>query len=550
MSKFTKMLRDPRRFVLDSRAYRRLHQTVSGAALPGQPLVELRLRLVKEDPALQEAMRAQFVDAVPSLELQNYPGLYLAVLRDDLCTLSEHLFEISRKPGLKLVLQAGKRGIDVSTSYLVALDDFLAKVDAFVANVRRASDGRGAVLNVQLWKDMGSFVEGPRRTPIARRISRRAVEEHQMFRAGQRSRARDLHAQPLGTDVTFPVDAVYTWVNNRDPKWQRLWTAAVGAPPKSQRDDSKSIDRYMNRDELRYSLRSIAYNAPWLRKIFVVTNCSRPDWLQDHPKLVWVDHEEIISDRCLPTFSSHAIESRLQHIPDLTNHFLYFNDDMFLLRPTTPDEFFHGNGLSKAFMEEWGAVNGAVDPEDPDYLNAARNGKRILEKSFGRSVTALHKHTPYALRKDVLLEMEERFSEPIARTTANAFRTPDDISTVSFFYHHYAYLTGRATYEPSTALLIKPQTPSYEARLEQILSGELKPISLCLNDGDGSVGFSHWDRHVVEFLTEYFSDPCVFDDPSAPPAPCRHGEMVEYCVTCRGDDEQRAARHDREEAIV
>jgi hypothetical protein len=218
----------------------------------------------------------------------------------------------------------------------------------------------------------------------------------------------------------------------------------------------------------------------------------------------WVDHREVIPEDCLPTFSSHAIESRLQHIPGLAEHFVYLNDDVFLMRPTRAADFFEATGMSKSFMEEYGSVSGEVHLDDPDYLNAARNGKRLLENEFKRSPTALHKHTAMALRKDVLLEMQERFAAPIRATTARRFRTPDDISSVSFLYHHYAYLTGRALYAPCEAELIRPQSPGYEATLEQILVGHLSPLTVCLNDGGGSARRRHWHRRVVEFLEAAF----------------------------------------------
>lgn len=74
-----------------------------------------------------------------------------------------------------------------------------------------------------------------------------------------------------------------------------------------------SPNRYADYEQLRYSLRSVEKYAPWVRKIFLVTNGQIPYWLNmDHPKLTVVTHEDIFEDQShLPTFSSPAIEANL-----------------------------------------------------------------------------------------------------------------------------------------------------------------------------------------------------------------------------------------------
>jgi len=68
--------------------------------------------------------------------------------------------------------------------------------------------------------------------------------------------------------------------------------------------------------------------APWVRKIHFVTCGQKPEWLNaDHPKLSLVNHSDYIPQQFLPTFNSSLIEIYLHRIPDLTEHFVYFNDD-------------------------------------------------------------------------------------------------------------------------------------------------------------------------------------------------------------------------------
>ena len=67
--------------------------------------------------------------------------------------------------------------------------------------------------------------------------------------------------------------------------------------------------------------------APWIRKIFIVTNGQIPEWINlANQRVSVIKHSEIFTEQSdLPTFSSRAIESHLHRIPGLrknlkTNH--------------------------------------------------------------------------------------------------------------------------------------------------------------------------------------------------------------------------------------
>lgn len=107
-------------------------------------------------------------------------------------------------------------------------------------------------------------------------------------------------------------------------------------------EELNGMIRFANHDELRYSLRSVFENTPWINHIYIVTNNQRPIWLKEHPKITVVDHTEIIPAELLPTFSSVVIENYLTKIPELSEHFLYLNDDIFINRHLSPSAFFKG----------------------------------------------------------------------------------------------------------------------------------------------------------------------------------------------------------------
>ena len=73
-----------------------------------------------------------------------------------------------------------------------------------------------------------------------------------------------------------------------------------------------------------------------------------PEWLnRDAPKLRIVYHEDYIPQEYLPTFSTFIIEWWYFLIPDLSEHFIVCNDDMYFLNKIPEDRFFTADGVVK-----------------------------------------------------------------------------------------------------------------------------------------------------------------------------------------------------------
>lgn len=173
-----------------------------------------------------------------------------------------------------------------------------------------------------------------------------------------------------------PIDIVYTWVNGSDPIWlskknEYLYrndpvarnatvrtgnsannTAAVNET--SLNKENADSNRYRDSNELKYSLRSIEKNAPWVRHVYIVTDNQVPHWLNlENDRLTVVSHSEIFQNKShLPVFSSPAIESHLHEIPGISKKFIYFNDDVFLGTTVTPEDFVSVSGVQK-FIMSW-----------------------------------------------------------------------------------------------------------------------------------------------------------------------------------------------------
>ena len=136
---------------------------------------------------------------------------------------------------------------------------------------------------------------------------------------------------------SYAIDIVVPWVDDSDPLWRAKKAAYTGVDAAAGNTDV----RYRDWDMLRYWFRGVERFAPWVRYVWFVTDDQKPAWLNvEHPKLKWVKHTDFIPAAYLPTFSSHTIEWNLHRIDGLAEHFIYFNDDVFLIRDTLPTDFF------------------------------------------------------------------------------------------------------------------------------------------------------------------------------------------------------------------
>lgn len=323
-------------------------------------------------------------------------------------------------------------------------------------------------------------------------------------------RTRPEMAVTLPEDITFPIDAVYTWVDGTDPEWQRRKAAVTG---KVYHEESASDARFLSRDELRYSLRSLHANAPWVRNIYIVTDDQTPPWLDlTQPNIRVVSHKEIFSDpSVLPVFNSHAIETQLHHIDGLAEHFLYFNDDMFIGRPLAPQAFFLANGLSKFFQSQGRVPVAPISDEDTPVDAAHKNNRRLLESKFGPTTAQVFQHVPYALRRSVLTEIENEFRDEYAATMASRFRSTSDLSLPSNLYHYYAYLSGRALPGSVKYGYIQLAVPDLAARLARALARR-DWDAFCLNDAySTSEQLASQDTILRPFLDGYFPTPSPYE---------------------------------------
>ena len=291
--------------------------------------------------------------------------------------------------------------------------------------------------------------------------------------------------------IDFPIDVVYTWVDGEDPKWQKKYEKA-----KKQLDPnfvrSNSASRYTSRDELKYSLRGLEMYAPWIHKVYIITDDQKPKWLKENDRLEVISHKKIFSKKSkLPVFNSHAIEAQMHNIPKLAEHYVYFNDDFSLTSHASPSLFFNEAGLAKLFPSRaLFGVGGQMSPESIPSI-AGNNDAKLLVRKFGVKPTHKFGHAPFPQVRSVAKEVARTFPEDFDRTAGSRFRDKTDISPVTLI-NHFSLIKGhaiRAKYKLSVIDISKWDDDYARWTLHH------KPRAMCLND---TVDMSDEQKDIIE----------------------------------------------------
>ncbi len=191
------------------------------------------------------------------------------------------------------------------------------------------------------------------------------------------------------------VDLVISYVNNKDEAWRNSFIKFCQRYNCKDRIVNMIGERYGGIDFLRYHLKLANKNMPWLRKIFVlVSSKSQLKGMELPNNVEVVVHEDFIWNEYLPTFNSTTIEMFLWEIPNLSEHFIYANDDMLPTKPMKISDFFHENKIKIAWRED------DIGECTTIYGKQCLNCCVALSKKLGGTITQgkvlrpVHSYTP------------------------------------------------------------------------------------------------------------------------------------------------------------
>ncbi len=298
------------------------------------------------------------------------------------------------------------------------------------------------------------------------------------------------------------IDFVITWVDMDDPKWKETFFKYSKKIDNS--NNSLSEARFRDYGFLKYWFRGIEKFAPWVRKIHFVTCGQKPEWLDaSNPKLNLVNHEDFIPKQFLPSFNSTTIEAHMYKIPDLAEHFVYFNDDFFIINTVEEERFFrngqpcdiaafrYNSGLgqwSKRIKNNVNLINKHFDKKEVltrfhDKWYNKMYGKKArltyLLKYYPKFVTLRTPHNAQPYLKSTFEEVWAAAGNELMESSTHRFRSTADLTPELF--RSWQICTGN--FEPYNTycdtkmfpLVIRPKQA-----IEAVKNQSYKLV--CLND--------------------------------------------------------------------
>ena len=278
-------------------------------------------------------------------------------------------------------------------------------------------------------------------------------------------------------DIDFAVDAVYLWVDGSDPVWLAKKQHHDGSDAGSH---GSAASRFISRNELYFSIRSLLEHARWVNKIWVVTDGQTPDLGEFADQVTLVDHKDFIPAEYLPTFNSHTITANLHRIEGLSEHFLYLNDDIFFGRNLHPGIWF--DTLGRSVIRYTKTLIPGFDANKLATIHQIRQNTVALAHASGyKTTTRSIQHGPHPLQKSIMTELWQKHPDELQRTCKSRFRSETDV--VPEWLHNFlaistarGFVGGKLTYRYVVI--------NAKASLPKILGLFISrlPSVLCLND--------------------------------------------------------------------
>ena len=307
------------------------------------------------------------------------------------------------------------------------------------------------------------------------------------------------------------IDFVVLWVDDSDPNW--LKEKAHFSPKTSEKikTDVDTAARYRDWNNMKYWFRSIDRFAPWVRKIHFVTYGHLPDFLD-------TSNEKI----------------NIVNIPDLSEQFVFFNDDMFLTKPVKPTDYFE-KGLPKLEGLE-GTVTSIGDGgsychmllNDLDVINRHFDKRTQIKKNLGkwynikygaeiiRNIVLMpwgyfvgfkNAHLPMPFLKSTLDEVWNLEYDVLNETRHHRFRTFNDVN--QYVFRYWQLVTGKFIPQHSMGKYYDIGSDTINEIVSDITNQKYPMI--CINDSDEIEDFEKYKAMINNAFETVFSKKSSFE---------------------------------------
>ena len=329
------------------------------------------------------------------------------------------------------------------------------------------------------------------------------------------------------------IDFVILWVDGNDKDWLKEKSLYQ---PKNDSIENNGKDRFRDWDNLKYWFRSVEKNAQWVNNIYFITWGHLPSWLNiNNPKLKIINHKDFIPKEYLPTYNSNTIELNLFRIKELSDNFVLFNDDTFIMEKVKEKDFFNHNLPVECYSETINDSNKPCELHKHTLLNNIAiinkyykkrdvykkhftkyinlkygfkdNLSTLLLLRFGSFSMISNKHLPVSLKKNVLEDLWKKEFDTFNNSSLNRFRALSDIS--QYLVRYWQLVSGEFYPRNSKFGMYFELTNDNRKIINKIKKRKYKVV--CFNDSEVLTDFEKSKTVLNNFLDKKFPEKSKFE---------------------------------------
>ena len=291
------------------------------------------------------------------------------------------------------------------------------------------------------------------------------------------------------------MDVVITYVDGNDPLWKLDYEKYSDVPVMEK--------RFRDWGTLRYLLRGVEKHMPFVSNVFLVLSHESqvPQWIDKNVVRV-ILHKDFIPETLLPTFNCNPIEMHLHNIEGLNEEYVYFNDDLFPVADSRPEDFYRDGKAVLGFSRHLFA--GGM------FKQICRNSDRMARGllSMPGSLCFLRpQHSCQPMFKSICSKVYGELKEEIL-TSMTRTRTAANMN--QYLYLDYAFYSGRMISERISCKHFSAAVTS-PSRLRRFIRKPYRKF-LCINDVRlGEQKFNQMQSAVIKAFEERFPQKSRFE---------------------------------------
>ena len=313
------------------------------------------------------------------------------------------------------------------------------------------------------------------------------------------------------------IDIIVPWLNANDLHWQKEYNEYL----KTQNKGDSSVIRTREWDLFRYFLRSISKNCKWVNKVYVCVYDEHqiPEWLNTEAERIKIlYHKDVIPQECLPTYNGLCVENFLLKYPEISNNFIFCDDDMYFVNETKDTDYFRDNKCVK-FKEPLTKLN----PGNFDYFHKFDLWNKIMQntvnykaKITGNSTYYPMYHVPEGFHKSDFIEFYEKHGDDIIKEfSKNESKIRQETNLLTLSIVKYIQLdkedfVSDNNFVKENVHIDITDYPDWKKIMELVL----KCKSVCINDQVYTTNQRMFDdikNKLTKILDTVFPDKCEFE---------------------------------------